>query len=107
MRHRGDLFKEERAIRSQLAKIVHNKLFVYGSMATSERKCGKVNCWCKGKKAGGHVSSYLSVRVGQKRKMIFVPQLMVPQVRQWIQTYKEINDGLLRITELCVERLKG
>lgn len=106
MRHRGDLFKEERAIRSQLAKLVHNKLFVYGSMATSKRKCGKDNCWCKGKNAGGHVSSYVSVRVGNKRKMIFVPQSMVPQVGQWIQTYKEINAGLVRITELCVERLK-
>ncbi len=107
MQHRGNFFKEERAIRSKLTKIVHDKLFVYGSLGTSERKCGKVNCWCKGKKAGGHVSSYLSVRVDGKRKMIFVPQLMVPQVKQWIQTYQEINASILRITELCVERIKG
>ena len=104
---RGDYLKEDRAIRSRLAKLVHHKLFVYGSMATSESKCGKVNCWCKDKNAGGHVSSYLSVRVGKKRKMIFVPQQMVAQVRQWIQAYKEINDGLVRITEICVQRLKG
>ena len=107
MLHRGNLIKEDQAIRSRLTKLVHNKLFVYGSMATSERKCGKVNCWCKDKNAGGHVSSYLSVRIGNKRKMIFVPQLMVPQVQQWIRAYKEINEGLVRITEICVERLKG
>ena len=107
MLHRGNLFKEERAIRSRLAKLVHHKLFMYGSMATSERKCGKVNCWCKDKKAGGHVSSYLSVRVGKYRRMIFVRQSMVPQVKQWIQAYQEINDSLLKITEICIERLKG
>ena len=99
---RSDLFKEDQAIRSRLVKLVHRKLFVYGSMGTSKRKCGKVNCWCKKEKNGGHVSSYLSVRVGNKRKMIFVPQ-----VRQWIQSYRDINDGLVRITEICVQRLKG
>ena len=107
MLHLGNLIKEDQAIRSRLVKLVHRKLFVYGSMGTSKRKCGKMNCWCKKEKNGGHVSSYLSVRVGDKRKMIFVPQVMVPQVRQWIQSYKEINDGLVRITEICVQRLKG
>ena len=104
---RGDYLKEDRAIRSRLAKLVHYKLFVYGSMGTSKRKCGKANCRCKKEKNGGHVSSYLSVRVDKKRKMIFVPQQMVAQVRQWVQAYKEINDGLVRITEICVQRLKG
>jgi len=104
MIHKGNLYKEELAIRSQLAKLIHRKLFVYGSMVTSERKCGKVNCRCH--KRRGHVSSYLSVRVGKKRKMIFVPQSMVAQVRQWIQAYKEINKGIVRITEISIQRLK-
>src|SRR5580692_11398623 len=101
MINKGNLFKEELAIRSELAKLIHRKLFVYGSMVTSERKCGKINCWCN--KKGGHVSSYLSVRIGKKRKMIFVPQSMVREVKQWIQSYKEINKGIVRITELCVQ----
>lgn len=105
MLNKGNLLKEELAIRSQLAKLIHRKLFVYGSMVTSERKCGKVNCWCSQK--GGHVSSYLSVRMGKKRKMVFVPQSMVVEVKQWIESYKEINKGLVRITELCIQRLKG
>jgi len=105
MLNKGNLLKEELAIRSQLAKLIHRKLFVYGSMVTSERKCGKANCRCQ--KEGGHISSYLSVRMGKKRKMVFVPQTMVAEVKQWIESYKEINKGIVRITELCIQRLKG
>jgi len=105
MLNKGNLFKEELAIRSQLAKLIHRKLFVYGSMVTSKRKCGKANCRCQNE--GGHVSSYLSVRMGNKRKMVFVPQPMVAEVKQWIESYKEINKGIVRITELCIQRLKG
>ena len=52
MINKGNLFKEELAIRSQLAKLIHRKLFVYGSMVTSERKCGKANCGVKRGKRG-------------------------------------------------------
>lgn len=103
----GDLSQEERAIRSRLAKLIHRELFVYGSLSTSKRRCGKINCWCQGKAEEGHVSSYLSVLVGKKRKLIFVPRAKVKDVRQWIQAYREINKGLVRITELSLERLKG
>ena len=105
MINKGNLFKEELAIRSQLAKLIHRRLFVYGSMVTSKRKCGKANCRCQ--KEGGHISSYLSVLVNKKRKMIFVPRPMVAEVKQWIESYKEINKGMVRITELCIQRLKG
>jgi len=47
------------------------------------------------------------VRMGKKRKMVFVPQTMVAEVKQWIESYKEINKGIVRITELCIQRLKG
>ena len=107
MIHRGNLFAEELAIRSRLAKLIHRQLFVYGSMTTSKRRCGKDNCWCKQEAEGGHVSSYLSVRVGKKRKLVFVPQSMVKEVKQWIEAYKEINKSMIRITEICIQRLKG
>jgi len=106
MVNRGNLFKEERAIRSELAKLVHSKLFIYGSLCASYRRCGKVNCWCKSQDKG-HESSYLSVRVGKKRKLIFVPQEKVKQVKEWIKTYQRINEGLFKITEINLRRLKG
>ena len=107
MRHRGNLSKDERAVRSRTAQLVHQKPFVYGSLVTSKRKCGKVNCRCKKEKDGGHVSSYLSVRVGKGRKMVFIPGSMLSKVKQWTRTYKEISGDILKISECCLERLRG
>ena len=106
MRHRGYYPKEERAVRSRLVQLVHQKPFVYGSLVTSERKCGKVNCWCEREKKGGHVSSYLSVRVGKKREMVFIPRAMVARVREWIATHKEIHQEILKISECCLQRVR-
>lgn len=106
MRHRGDLGRQERALRSRAAKLVHRQPFVYGSIVTSKRKCGKANCRCKKEKDGGHVSSYLSVRVGKNRKMIFIPGKMLKKVREWAGTYKEIRGHILKISESCLERLR-
>ena len=108
MEHRGYYPKEERVARSRLAQLVHCSPFIYGSVVTSERKCGKANCWCRKKKKGGHVSSYLSVRVGKskKRKMIFIPQRMVKKVQEWIRTHKEITHQMIKISESCVERVR-
>jgi len=96
----------ERAIRSQLAKLVHRKDFIYGSIVTSKRRCGKANCWCKKKKGAGHVSSYLSVKIGKERKMIFIPQGMIEKVREKTMRYQEINQHLVKISESCVKRIR-
>ena len=106
MRQRGYLTGEEREARLRLAQLVHGEEFVYGSIVTSKRKCGKANCWCKKSKSGGHVSSYLSVRTGDKRRMIFIPQEMVEKVREWTKTYRRINKGLAVISEHCAKRVR-
>lgn len=104
--YRGFMSKEEKELRSRLAKLVHREEFVYGSIVTSDRKCGKPNCWCKERKRYGHESSYLSVQTGKERKMIFIPQEMVEKVKEWINTYKEINSRIIKISNSCVERLR-
>ncbi len=106
MRHKGYIPRDERAARSRLAQLVHQQPFVYGSIVTSKRKCGKTNCRCKKKQEAGHVSSYLSVRIGKKRKMIFIPQEMVEKVRDWTRIYRQINEQLINISESCVERIR-
>lgn len=96
---------EERAARSRAVKLVHRGTFIYGSIATSERKCGKANCWCQ-KKSGGHVSSYLSVKIGNERKMIFIPQEMLKNAKLWVKAYRELEQDVLKISESCVNHLK-
>lgn len=98
--------KEEKEFRSRLAKLVHREEFVYGSIVTSNRKCGNPKCWCKKKKSYGHESSYLSVQTGKGRKMIFIPKDMVKKVQGWVKTYKEINQKIIKISNSCVERVR-
>ena len=106
MRYRGYFSRDEREARSRLAQLVCQKPFVYGSIVTSKRKCGKTNCRCKKKQGAGHISSYLSVRIGKKRKMIFIPQGMVEKVREWTKIYRQINEQLINISESCAERIR-
>ena len=104
MVNNGYFSVEERAARSRAVKLVHRGAFLYGSIATSERKCGKENCWCQ--KSGGHVSSYLSVKVGGKRIQVFIPQDKLKKAQQWVKAYRELEEDILKITEGCVRRLK-
>ncbi len=101
MRHRGYFSVEERQIRSKLAQIVSQKGIVRAGIVKMTRRCGKVNCWCA--KDKGHVSYYLSMREGSKRKMVYIPASMEAKVREWVSSYKEVNKA---IDKLSVYRLK-
>jgi hypothetical protein len=68
------------------------------------RKCGKVGCRCAGGK--GHVSYYLSMRVGKKRKMIYIPSGMEGQVRGWVDSYKQINKAIDQLSGYSLQHLK-
>jgi len=102
----GYFTRDECTARSRAAKLVHRDAFIYGSIVTSKRKCGKEGCRCHQKGGEGHLSSYLSVRVGGKRKMIFIPQKMLKKAREWIKAYKGLEEDILKISESCVDHLK-
>jgi hypothetical protein len=102
MRHRGFLPSKERQVRSRLAKIVHRRPLLIGSLVSMLRVCGKAGCKC----AQGelHPGLYLSLRVGEKRKMIHVPQSLEAQVRQWVDTYQEVWRLMEKVSEACYRR---
>jgi hypothetical protein len=102
MRHRGYLPSKERQARSRLAKILHQKPLLIGSLVSMPRVCGKAGCKC----AQGelHPGLYLSLRVGGKRKMIHVPQSLETQVRQWVATYQEVWHLMEKVSEACSQR---
>lgn len=101
MMHRGYFSVEERQIRSKLTQIVSQKGIIRAGIVKMTRRCGKLNCWCaKGK---GHVSYYLSMREGSKRKMVYIPASMEAKVREWVGSYKEVNKA---IDMLSAYRLK-
>ena len=102
MQHRSHLPPKERDARSRLAKLLHQKPFLIGSLVSMPRLCGKPNCKCA--RGELHRGLYLALRVGTKRQMIHVPQTLEEKVRQWIGTYQEIWQLMEQTSEACFER---
>lgn len=106
MRHRGYLAAGERQERSRLARLVHQEPFLRGTLVDSTFKCGKDNCWCSKSGKGGHPACYLSMRVGSKRKMIYVPKEQEKQARGWVKNHKEIIKRITTVSKCCLARFK-
>jgi Family of unknown function (DUF6788) len=102
MRHRGYLPAKERQARSRLAKLLHQKPFLIGSLVSMPRVCGKAGCKCS--RGELHPGLYLALRVGQKRKMIHVPPPLEAKVRQWVSTYQEAWRLIEEISKACYQR---
>lgn len=105
MKHRGYFSSPEREARSKLTKIVHQEPFLQGSIVKRTAKCGKYNCWCA-KESTGHPACYLSIRIGQKRKMIYIPRSFEKEAQEWVMTYRQINKQIARVSKHCLERIK-
>jgi hypothetical protein len=104
MRHKGYFSPEERQIRSQSIKIMGQERMLRAGVVKMTRKCGKVNCRCaKGK---GHVSYYLSIRVGNKRKMVYIPSGCEAKARGWVANYKNLNKAIDQLSEYSLQQLK-
>jgi len=102
MHHRGYLPAKERQARSRLAKLLHQKPLLIGSLVSMPRTCGKPGCKC----AQGelHPGLYLSLRVGSKRRMVYIPQALEAKVRQWVRTYQEAWQLMEQVSKACWER---
>ena len=102
MRHRGRFSARERKARSALAKLVHQRRLLRGSLVTMARTCGTAGCKCnRGQK---HVSLYLSIRVKGRRKMIYVPSAWEERIRSWVRTSQEVDGLVDEVSAACLER---
>jgi hypothetical protein len=102
MHHRGYLPTKERRARSSLAKLLHQKPLLIGSLVSMPRVCGKPGCKCA--QGDLHPGLYLSLRVGEKRKMIHVPHSLETKVRQWVGTYQEAWRLMEEVSRSCYQQ---
>lgn len=106
MKHRGQFTRSERFARSRLAKLVHDQPFLCGSLVSLNRVCSKEGCKCS--RGELHPGLCIALRVGEKRKMIYVPQALEATARRWVTTYQEAWRMMEEISQACFERfLKG
>lgn len=104
MESRAHRSERERAARSRLVQLLSGQSLICGSVTVMERVCGKSYCRCvEGHK---HVSLYLSVRVGGKRKMLYVPRELEEQVRRWVENYKEVGRRMEELSESALKQFQ-
>ncbi len=106
MKHRGQFSRSERSARSRLAKLVHEQPFFCGSLVPLHRVCGKEGCKCS--RGELHPGLCIALKVGEKRKMIYVPQVLEATARRWVSTYQQAWRLMEEISNASLERfLRG
>ncbi len=102
MHHRGQFSSSERAVRSQVAKLVHDRRLLCGTLVTMARTCGTPGCKCtRGQK---HISLYLSIRLEGRRKMIYIPSAWEETIRSWVGAYRQADGLIQAISQSSLER---
>ena len=99
---RSHLSRAERDARSRLARTLLNRPMLRGSLVTVRRVCGKPNCRCT--RGDKHVCLFLSIRVGTRRKMIYVPRAWEQTIRSWVAGYREIGGLVDAVSQACLDR---
>jgi len=93
---------EERHARSRAVQQIAENPLLRGSLVPMPRVCGKAGCHCqRGEK---HVSLYLSVRMDNRRKMIYVPPAMEDAVRGWVENAQDVDRLLDFISQQCLSQ---
>ena len=91
---------EERHARSRAVQQIAENPLLRGSLVSMARTCGKAGCHCqRGEK---HTSLYLSVRLNNRRRMIYVPPAMESSVRGWVENAQEVDRLLDFISQQCL-----
>lgn len=78
---------------------------IAGSLQEQRRRCGKEGCRCaRGELHGPYL--YLSVRVGRRTRMIYVPAEMADRVQAAVRSNVAIDSALGEISAINLELLK-
>lgn len=93
----------ERALRSRLAKLVHETLWLRGTLTMRGVTCGKPGCRCA--QGDKHNALCLSSSQHGKSRQVVIPAALETEVRQWVDDYHRIRDLLEEVSELAMERL--
>lgn len=98
-----------RQLRERRRRIVRQipdlQAVISGSLQEQRRRCGKEGCRCmRGELHGPY--RYLSLRVGRRTKMLYVPAELAEQVRQGITSNTEVQTALAEISAINLELVK-
>ena len=100
---RAALSAEERRLRSRLAHLVHDGLFLRGHLSERWQTCGRPACPC----AGGqrHEALYVALRRQGQTRQYSIPRPWREEIRQQVAIWQEIQQLLDEVSELAWQRL--
>jgi len=101
---RSQFSPTERALRSRLAKLVHQEPMLRGTLTTRRITCGKPTCRCA--KGERHLCLYLTCSRDGRVEQLFIPQHLEGHVRQWVENYHGVRDLLERLSEAAWDELR-
>lgn len=93
----------ERNRRSRLAKLVHQRRWLRGTLSVRSRQCGKANCRCA--RGQPHVSLYLVQSHGGKPRQVFVPKSWEDRIRTAVEDYQQMQRLIEELSEMEWRRL--
>ena len=78
---------------------------ISGSLQNQRRRCGKEGCRCaRGELHGPYL--YLSMRVGRRTQMVYVPAELAGEVGQAVAANAEVQAALADISAINLELLR-
>jgi hypothetical protein len=92
-----------RARRARLVRHVPDlQATVYGALQRQMRQCGESGCRCAaGERHGPYL--YLAVRVGSRRRLLYVPARAAALIERHVKTTGRIADALAEISAINLE----
>lgn len=102
--HRSRMSSDERAIRSRLAQWVSSTEIIRGTLNKRKIVCGRPRCHCgKGDK---HEAICLVRSRKGKIEQLHIPKELEKQVKQWVRQYRQITDGLEKISCIYWDKIR-
>ena len=94
----------QRNFRSRLSQLVHQALFLRGTLSVRSRQCGKPNCRCV--RGQLHASLYLVQSQGGKLRQLAIPRAWEDGVREAVHNYQRMQELIEEISELEWKQLR-
>ena len=94
----------QRNFRSRLAQLVHQALFLRGTLSVRSRQCGKPHCRCV--RGQLHASLYLVQSHDGKMRQLSIPRAWEDRVREAVHNYQRLQELIEEISELEWKRLR-
>ena len=103
MPHRDPLPPKDRHARSRLIKLLADAApLARASLVSMARTCGKKSCKCA--QGDKHVSLYLAARIGNQRKMIYVPPELEDLARALVRNIQQVDQHIEQMSQASLER---